>query len=155
MTAIDPHLTVTNLRPVPPMRKPTIVNPRDSELAQKFRREVGQRLKARREFLGISRADMGESLGLTEEVYGQYETGHSEMVTSKLIKAAEVLDVPVAYFFDEVGDAELEDKDVMRYYKGLPPFLKPVARQQLKALFDAQDEEARDLEPKTHGKKAE
>ena len=148
-------MIVTDPRLMPPMRKPTLVNPRDSEHAQQFRRAVGQRLKARREFLGISRAEMGESLGLTEKGYGHYETGHSEMVPSKLIKAAEVLDVPVAYFFDEVGDAELEDKDVMRYYKGLPPFLKPVARQQLKALFDAQDEEAKALEPTTHGKKAE
>lgn len=77
------------------------------------------------------------------------------MAVTDLPRLAAIFGVSPAYFFGDDDAEDVSRSDVMRFYNGLPPVLQTATRQQLKALFDAQAAEARELEPTTHGKKSE
>lgn len=66
---------------------------------------VGQRLRLRRMMLGLSQSRLGESVGLTFQQIQKYERGANRMGASRLYELAGVLDVPVSYFFAEMGPA--------------------------------------------------
>ena len=127
---------------------------RQREHARVQRHVIGQRIQARREYLGISRADMGRLLGISEKGYGHLETGHAEITATKFPKIAEHLGVAVGYFFgedeDQDADMDQEDRDTIRYLNGMPPQLRAGARAAVKAMHDANAREQT-----THGKKAE
>ncbi len=59
----------------------------------------------RRTLLGMSQEKLGEALGLTFQQVQKYERGANRIGASRLYDLARVLDVPVSYFFEEMGDA--------------------------------------------------
>ncbi|WP_102959589.1 helix-turn-helix domain-containing protein [Mangrovicella endophytica] len=61
---------------------------------------VGSRVRLRRTMLGMSQEKLGESLGITFQQIQKYEKGANRVGASRLQRIAEVLSVPVAYFFD-------------------------------------------------------
>lgn len=63
---------------------------------------VGTRLRQRRSLLGISQTKLGESVGLTFQQVQKYERGSNRVSSSRLFEFAQILDVPVSYFFDEL-----------------------------------------------------
>lgn len=65
---------------------------------------VGARLRLRRTLLGISQEKLGESVGLTFQQIQKYERGANRIGASRIYEFSHVLDVPVAYFFDEMND---------------------------------------------------
>jgi transcriptional regulator with XRE-family HTH domain len=107
------------------------------------RTEIGDRLRSRREYLGLTQQDVAARLGVSRVAYTQYETGRNEMAVTDLPRLGVILKVAPAYFLGDEDIVDVAESDVLRYYNGLPPTLKNVARQQLKALFDAQDAEAK------------
>ncbi len=69
---------------------------------------VGARVKLRRTLMGMSQERLGEALGLTFQQVQKYERGANRVSASKLHRIAEVLDVPISYFFDGyTGDGEV------------------------------------------------
>ena len=64
---------------------------------------VGRRLRARRTILGISQSTLGEQLGLTFQQIQKYERGTNRVSSSRLFDLTRVLDVPIAYFFEEMS----------------------------------------------------
>jgi len=66
---------------------------------------VGARVKLRRTLLGISQEKLGEAIGLTFQQVQKYERGGNRIGASRLFDLAQVLDVPMAYFFDDMPDA--------------------------------------------------
>jgi transcriptional regulator with XRE-family HTH domain len=105
---------------------------------------MGERMKARREYLRLTQQEIADSLDINRVTYAQYELGKNQIPVADLPRLAKVMRLTsVCFFFDEPESEVVEDADLMRYYNGLPPTLKNVARQQLKALFDAQDAEAK------------
>jgi len=62
---------------------------------------VGNRLRARRLVLGLSQEKLGERLGITFQQIQKYEKGNNRVSASKLQAAAEVLGVPISYFFED------------------------------------------------------
>ncbi|WP_182084246.1 helix-turn-helix transcriptional regulator [Aureimonas sp. ME7] len=67
---------------------------------------VGARVRLRRTMLGTSQEKLGEALGVTFQQVQKYEKGTNRVGASRLQKIAEVLDVPVAFFFEGYkGDA--------------------------------------------------
>lgn len=62
---------------------------------------VGNRLRARRLVLGLSQEKLGERLGITFQQIQKYEKGTNRVSASKLQAAAEVLGVPISYFFED------------------------------------------------------
>jgi transcriptional regulator with XRE-family HTH domain len=63
--------------------------------------QVGRRLRQRRTLLGISQERLGELLGVTYQQVQKYERGANRIGSSRLHEISRILDVPVAYFFDE------------------------------------------------------
>ena len=64
---------------------------------------VGSRIRLRRNMLGMSQEKLGESLGITFQQIQKYEKGTNRVGASRLQAIASILDVPVAFFFDDVA----------------------------------------------------
>lgn len=64
---------------------------------------VGARVRLRRTLLGMSQEGLGEALGLTFQQVQKYERGANRISASRLYDLAKVLDVPVSFFFDDMG----------------------------------------------------
>jgi transcriptional regulator with XRE-family HTH domain len=75
-----------------PLRKPNVIDG-----------HVGARLRLRRTLLGISQEQLAESLGLTFQQVQKYERGTNRVSASRLFQLANILDVPITWFFDEMG----------------------------------------------------
>lgn len=63
-------------------------------------RHVGSRVRMRRMMVGMSQERLGDSLGLTFQQVQKYEKGTNRIGASRLQQIAEILQVPVSYFFD-------------------------------------------------------
>lgn len=64
---------------------------------------VGARVRLRRTLLGMSQERLGEAIGLTFQQIQKYERGANRIGASRLYDLSRVLDVPVAFFFDEMA----------------------------------------------------
>jgi len=64
---------------------------------------VGSRVRLRRTLLGMSQEKLGEAIGLTFQQVQKYERGANRVGASRLYDLSRVLDVPVAYFFEEMA----------------------------------------------------
>ena len=65
---------------------------------------VGARVRLRRTLLGMSQEKLGEALGLTFQQVQKYERGANRVGASRLYDLSRVLDVPVSYFFEDMGE---------------------------------------------------
>jgi transcriptional regulator with XRE-family HTH domain len=63
--------------------------------------QVGHRLRLRRAALGLSQTKLAEQVGLTFQAIQKYERGENRTSASRLHQFAQILNVPVSYFFDE------------------------------------------------------
>ncbi|RIY00788.1 helix-turn-helix domain-containing protein [Aureimonas flava] len=61
---------------------------------------VGARVRFRRTMMGTSQEKLGEALGVTFQQVQKYEKGTNRVGASRLQKIAEVLQVPVSFFFE-------------------------------------------------------
>ena len=61
---------------------------------------VGQRMRKRRESLGMSQGQLGRHLGLTFSQVQKYEKGANRIGAGRLYLLASLLSVPVHYFFE-------------------------------------------------------
>jgi transcriptional regulator with XRE-family HTH domain len=66
---------------------------------------VGARVRLRRTLLGMSQEKLGDAIGLTFQQVQKYERGANRIGASRLYDLSRVLDVPVSYFFEELGEA--------------------------------------------------
>jgi transcriptional regulator with XRE-family HTH domain len=62
---------------------------------------VGSRVRLRRMLIGMSQEKLGEKMGLTFQQIQKYEKGTNRIGASRLFQLAQILDVPVQFFFDE------------------------------------------------------
>lgn len=81
---------------------------RNARRANLIDTHVGSRVRLRRMLLGMSQEKLGESLGLTFQQVQKYEKGVNRVGASRLFDLAQVLGVPVQYFYDEL-DPENND----------------------------------------------
>jgi transcriptional regulator with XRE-family HTH domain len=113
---------------------------------------VGQRLKARRQLLGMSQEKLGNAVGVSFQQVQKYESGANRVGASRLLQLGKVLGTSVAYFFDGfAGDKKLmvaEDKtgidegvfskkesiDLLKAYYALPEKIRPQVLKMVKAL---------------------
>lgn len=65
---------------------------------------VGQQVRLRRKFLGLSQQALAEDIGLTFQQLQKYERGANRISCSKLYRISVVLKVPVEYFFLGLSD---------------------------------------------------
>ena len=63
---------------------------------------VGERFKQRRTLLGLSQIQVADTLGITFQQIQKYEKGTNRVSASRLVDMANILDVNIMYFFDEM-----------------------------------------------------
>ena len=63
-------------------------------------KHVGSRVRMRRMMLGMSQEKLGDSLGLTFQQVQKYEKGTNRIGASRLQQISQILQVPVAFFFE-------------------------------------------------------
>jgi transcriptional regulator with XRE-family HTH domain len=115
----------------------------------------------RRTLLGLSQTALADSLDLTFQQVQKYEKGSNRIGASRLYQIGRVLDVPVAYFFEEMEEglatavnppagSETPERDTMlrretlelvrAYYKIEAPTVRRRMRELIKAMATAQAE---------------
>jgi transcriptional regulator with XRE-family HTH domain len=62
----------------------------------------GDRLRARRIMMRMSQGDLGKSLGVTFQQIQKYEKGINRLTAAMMVRVAEILDVDVGYFCNEI-----------------------------------------------------
>jgi len=65
---------------------------------------VGSRVRQRRTLLGMSQEKLGEAVGLTFQQIQKYERGTNRIGASRLYEFSRILDVPPAYFFEDMPE---------------------------------------------------
>ena len=63
---------------------------------------VGSRERLRRTLLGMSQEKLGQALDLTFQQVQKYERGVNRIGSSRLYHLSKILDVPIAFFFDDM-----------------------------------------------------
>src|ERR1700744_3319944 len=63
-------------------------------------KHVGARVRMRRMMLSMSQEKLGDALGLTFQQVQKYEKGTNRIGASRLQQISQILQVPVAFFFD-------------------------------------------------------
>ncbi|MCF8479141.1 MAG: helix-turn-helix transcriptional regulator [Rhodospirillum sp.] len=77
---------------------------------------VGRRLRLRRTLLGMSQEQLANAVGVTFQQIQKYERGSNRVSASRLYDISKVLGVPVAFFFEDIG----EDVTAVRKAPALP-----------------------------------
>ena len=70
---------------------------------------LGQRIRIRRAELKISQSELGERLGVSFQQVQKYEKGVNRIGSVRLGKIAEVLQVPIQYFYDTEGKNQVAE----------------------------------------------
>lgn len=66
---------------------------------------VGSRVRMRRMLTGLSQEKLGDALGVTFQQVQKYEKGANRIGASRLHQIAQVLGVPVSFFYDGASPA--------------------------------------------------
>ena len=67
-------------------------------------KHVGSRVRMRRMMLSMSQEKLGDALGLTFQQVQKYEKGTNRIGASRLQQISNILQVPVAFFFEGAPD---------------------------------------------------
>ena len=101
---------------------------------------VGRRVWLRRTLLGMNQTELSDVLGLSYQQVQRYERGTSRMGASRLYDIARVLDVPVAFFFEEMPVAIAASSPALGGTKAKEPpnyKLDPMAKRETLQLMRA------------------
>jgi len=74
----------------------------NSRRANPVDKHVGERVRMRRMLLGMSQERLGEHLGLTFQQVQKYEKGVNRIGASRLFGLAQVLGVPIQFFYENM-----------------------------------------------------
>ena len=66
-------------------------------------RHVGTRIRERRVMLGLSQQQLAELIGVTYQQAHKYERGINRLSAGRAYEIAQVLGVPVGFFFEGLG----------------------------------------------------
>ena len=131
---------------------------------------VAARIRLRRGLLGMSQSDLARALGLTFQQVQKYERGSNRVSVGKLVRMAEILDVPLTFFFDGLevpglGEAlrirgkdedpaaaplGRRDLDLLRSWRAAPPEVADAVTSLLRSIASG-DAEERDSPPSGGG----
>jgi transcriptional regulator with XRE-family HTH domain len=67
---------------------------------------VGKRIRMRRLLLGMNQETLANALGLTFQQVQKYEGGANRVSASRLSAMADILDVPISFFFSDLQPVE-------------------------------------------------
>jgi transcriptional regulator with XRE-family HTH domain len=75
---------------------------RTTNRTQDIDRHVGARIRERRIMLGLTQQQLADLIGVTYQQAHKYERGINRVSAGRLFEIAQVLRVPVSYFFDGI-----------------------------------------------------
>jgi transcriptional regulator with XRE-family HTH domain len=78
---------------------------RSTGRTQDIDRHVGARVRERRIMLGLTQQQLADLIGVTYQQAHKYERGINRVSAGRLFEVAQVLGVPVSYFFDGLEQA--------------------------------------------------
>jgi transcriptional regulator with XRE-family HTH domain len=84
----------------------TMAMKRTTSRTQDIDRHVGARVRERRIMLGLTQQQLADLIGVTYQQAHKYERGINRVSAGRLFEIAQVLGVPVSYFFDGIDTAE-------------------------------------------------
>lgn len=117
------HLHVSEKESSPDRARP---ESRSSAAAGPVDVHVGNRIRLRRTLMGLSQEKLGEALGLTFQQIQKYERGANRVGASRLYDLAQVLDVPIGFFFDDMQEARPSaPSSAPRSFSGSAPTFNP------------------------------
>ncbi len=108
---------------------------------------VGVRIRMRRKEMGVSQERLADALGITFQQVQKYERGANRVSASKLWEIATALKMPVAYFYDGLGEcqAATAERDAAQEFMlstegialmaAFPRIVEPAIRQKLVELI--------------------
>ena len=73
---------------------------KSSSTTQNIDSYVGTRIRERRVMLGLTQQQLADLIGVTYQQAHKYERGINRVSAGRLYEVAQVLSVPVSYFFD-------------------------------------------------------
>jgi transcriptional regulator with XRE-family HTH domain len=79
-------------------------------------KEVGSRIRIRRDQIGLSREDLAQLTQISVRQLSDIELGHTSMSVKSLVRLVEVLDVSADYI---LFGQEVEDNDVHQFVSDL------------------------------------
>ena len=115
---------------------------------------VGRRARERRTLEGMSQSAVAETLGLSFQQLRKYEKGGNRISASRLYELAELLGVPVSYFFEGVEEGKSappqdemltkrETLELVRaYYKITDPEMRDSVRKLTQAMANLEQSPA-------------
>ncbi len=68
---------------------------------------LGKRLRRRRRLLGLTQQQVAEGVGIRFQQIQKYECGANRISAARLWQLAQVLDVPVNYFYDGLTETPM------------------------------------------------
>ena len=77
---------------------------RSTSRTQDVDRHVGARVRERRIMLGLTQQQLADLIGVTYQQAHKYERGINRVSAGRLFEIAQVLSVPVSYFFDGLAE---------------------------------------------------
>ncbi len=80
--------------------------PRPTARANAADRYVGARIRERRVMLGLSQQQLANMIGVTYQQAHKYERGLNRISAGRLYEIAQVLSVPISWFFDGLAEHE-------------------------------------------------
>ncbi len=109
------------------------------------------RIRLRRALLGMSQSDLAKALGITFQQVQKYERGSNRVSVGKLYRLADILDVPMMFFFDglepagqrppasqdtpeQSGILSRRELDLLRAWRGAPPEVADTVSALLRAI---------------------
>ena len=62
---------------------------------------IAKRLKIQRQLLKMSQKELGEKIGISFQQMQKYENGSNRISASRLFDLAQILEVPISFFFED------------------------------------------------------
>jgi transcriptional regulator with XRE-family HTH domain len=88
--------------------------------------QVGNRVRIRRMLIGMSQEKLGDLLGLTFQQVQKYEKGVNRIGAGRLFEVAQILGVPIDFFYEGVG-AHAAERPGVSESESAPPVMEFVS----------------------------
>jgi transcriptional regulator with XRE-family HTH domain len=102
---------------------------------------IGKRITERRTELGVSRATLGNAIGVSYQQIQKYEAGIDRVSAERLFRIAGMLRTPVCYFFDPITadplvPSELSSRERASLLRLIRAFVRTQDRKRRRAMID-------------------
>lgn len=77
---------------------------------------LGRRLRRRRRLLGMTQQELAQACGVRFQQIQKYECAANRMSAGRVWQLAELLEVPVSYFYEGFADARAGDDEAGEIY---------------------------------------